>query len=416
MVERLRRNAGALVLAFFIAITVWVVAINQDDPSVERSFSNPLPIEYAGLSEELIIVGDPPSEGIVTLRAPASMWEVLTEQDIRLTADLSTLQAGTYLVTLEANTDRSPIQIKSIEPQRVTVSVEPSATRSIAIQVSTLGAPAPAYQAGRAIVEPGEAIVVGPESAVMRVAELRAFVNLANMQESIDHSSVLQPIDMNGIEVEGIQIIPDKARVTVEIRLQSLYRVVSVIPAIEGREALEAAGQYRVTEISVTPSVVTVFSSDQQALDALPGYVETAPISIIDATANVDRQMPLDLPEGFSIVGEQSVLVQVGIVPIEISTTITREIEIQGLGPDLYARLSPTSVSLLLTGPAAMLDNLKLEDARVIIDLFDLTEGTYQLTPQVIALPADVQFDDPIPATIEVVITREPPPTVTPSP
>lgn len=416
MVERLRRNAGALVLAFFIAITVWVVAINQDDPSVERSFSNPLPIEYAGLSEELIIVGDPPSEGIVTLRAPASMWEVLTEQDIRLTADLSTLQAGTYLVTLEANTDRSPIQIKSIEPQRVTVSVEPSATRSIAIQVSTLGAPAPAYQAGRAIVEPGEAIVVGPESAVMRVAELRAFVNLANMQESIDHSSVLQPIDMNGIEVEGIQIIPDKARVTVEIRLQSLYRVVSVIPAIEGREALEAAGQYRVTEISVTPSVVTVFSSDQQALDALPGYVETAPISIIDATANVDRQMPLDLPEGFSIVGEQSVLVQVGIVPIEISTTITREIEVQGLGPDLYARLSPTSVSLLLTGPAAMLDNLKLEDARVIIDLFDLTEGTYQLTPQVIALPADVQFDDPIPATIEVVITREPPPTVTPSP
>jgi YbbR domain-containing protein len=416
MVERLRRNAGALVLAFFIAITVWVVAINQDDPSVERSFSNPLPIEYAGLSEELIIVGDPPSEGIVTLRAPASMWEVLTEQDIRLTADLSTLQAGTYLVTLEANTDRSPIQIKSIEPQRVTVSVEPSATRNIAIQVSTLGAPAPAYQAGRAIVEPGEAIVVGPESAVMRVAELRAFVNLANMQESIDHSSVLQPIDMNGIEVEGIQIIPDKARVTVEIRLQSLYRVVSVIPAIEGREALEAAGQYRVTEISVTPSVVTVFSSDQQALDALPGYVETAPISIIDATANVDRQMPLDLPEGFSIVGEQSVLVQVGIVPIEISTTITREIEVQGLGPDLYARLSPTSVSLLLTGPAAMLDNLKLEDARVIIDLFDLTEGTYQLTPQVIALPADVQFDDPIPATIEVVITREPPPTVTPSP
>jgi YbbR domain-containing protein len=416
MVERLRRNAGALVLAFFIAITVWVVAINQDDPSVERSFSNPLPIEYAGLSEELIIVGDPPSEGIVTLRAPASMWEVLTEQDIRLTADLSTLQAGTYLVTLEANTDRSPIQIKSIEPQRVTVSVEPSATRSIAIQVSTLGAPAPAYQAGRAIVEPGEAIVVGPESAVMRVAELRAFVNLANMQESIDHSSVLQPIDVNGIEVEGIQIIPDKARVTVEIRLQSLYRVVSVIPAIEGREALEAAGQYRVTEISVTPSVVTVFSSDQQALDALPGYVETAPISIIDATANVDRQMPLDLPEGFSIVGEQSVLVQVGIVPIEISTTITREIEVQGLGPDLYARLSPTSVSLLLTGPAAMLDNLKLEDARVIIDLFDLTEGTYQLTPQVIALPADVQFDDPIPATIEVVITREPPPTVTPSP
>jgi YbbR domain-containing protein len=416
MVERLRRNAGALVLAFFIAITVWVVAINQDDPSVERSFSNPLPIEYAGLSEELIIVGDPPSEGIVTLRAPASMWEVLTEQDIRLTADLSTLQAGTYLVTLEANTDRSPIQIKSIEPQRVTVSVEPSATRSIAIQVSTLGAPAPAYQAGRAIVEPGEAIVVGPESAVMRVAELRAFVNLANMQESIDHSSVLQPIDVNGIEVEGIQIIPDKARVTVEIRLQSLYRVVSVIPAIEGREALEAAGQYRVTEISVTPSVVTVFSSDQQALDALPGYVETAPISIIDATANVDRQMPLDLPEGFSIVGEQSVLVQVGIVPIEISTTITREIEIQGLGPDLYARLSPTSVSLLLTGPAAMLDNLELEDARVIVDLFDLTEGTYQLTPQVIALPADVQFDDPIPATIEVVITREPPPTVTPSP
>ncbi len=416
MALRLRRNAGALVLAFLIAITVWVAAINQDDPSVERSFNNPLPIEYVGLSEELIIVGDPPAEGMVILRAPASVWDELTEQDIRLTADLSTLQAGTYLVPLEASTDRSPVQIKSIEPQRVTISVEPSATRNIAIQVSTLGAPAPAYQAGRAIVEPSKATVIGPESAVMRVAELRAFVNLANMQESIDHSAVLQAVDVNGIEVEDIQIIPNTARVTVEIRLQSLYRVVSVIPAIEGREALEAAGHYRVTKISVTPSVVTVFSSDQQALDALPGYVETAPLSIIGATANVDRQMPLDLPQGFSIVGEQSVLVQVGIIPIEISTTITREIEIQGLGPELYVKLSPTTVNLLLTGPAATLENLEVEAARVIVDLFNLTEGTYQLTPQVIALPTDVQYDDPIPATIEVVITREPPPTHTPSP
>jgi YbbR domain-containing protein len=416
MVPRLRRNAGALVLASLIAITVWIAAINEDDPSIENSFENPIPIEYIGLSEELIIVGDPPTEGMVTLRAPTSVWEGLTEQDIRLTADLSTLQAGTYLVPLEASTDRSPVQIKVIEPQRVTVSVEPSATRNIAIQVSTLGAPAPAYQAGRAIVEPGEATVIGPESAVMRVAELRAYVNLANMQESIDHSAMLQALDSGGIEVEGIQILPDKAQVTVEIRLQSLYRVVSVIPAIEGREALEAAGQYRVTKISVTPSVVTVFSSDQEALDALPGFVETAPLSIIDATANVDRQMPLDLPQGFSIVGEQSVLVQVGIVPIEISTTITREIEIQGLGPDLYARLSPTTVNLLLTGPAATLENLEVEAARVVVDLFDLTEGTYQLTPQVIALPTDVQYDDPIPATIEVVITSEPPSTVTPSP
>ena len=416
MVQRLRRNAGALVLAFLIAITVWVAAINEDDPTVERTFDSPIPIEYVGLPEELIIVGDPPSEGLVTLRAPASVWDELTELDIHLTADLSTLQAGSYHVPLVASTDRTPAQIKSIDPQRVTVSVELSATRNIPIQVSTLGAPAPAYQAGHAIVEPSEATVMGPESVVMRVAEIRAFVNLANMQESIDRSAVLQAIDVNGIEVDDIQIIPDSARVTIEIRLQSLYRVVSVIPAIEGREALEAAGQYRVTKISVTPSVVTVFSSDQQALDALPGYVETAPLSIIDATANVDRQMPLDLPQGFSIVGEQSVLVKVGIVPIEISTTITREIEIQGLGPDLYAKLSPTTVSLLLTGPAATLENLGVEAARVVVDLFDLTEGTYQLIPQVIALPADIEYDDPIPATIEVVISKEPPPTLTPTP
>jgi YbbR domain-containing protein len=161
---------------------------------------------------------------------------------------------------------------------------------------------------------------------------------------------------------------------------------------------------------------VIVFSSNRAALDALPGFVETVPLDITGQTRDVERRLPLNLPDEVSMVGEQSVLVQVTIVPVIESITLTREIEIQGLGPDLFAVISPTTVNVILTGPAETLDSLQEEDVRVVLDLLDLDEGTYQLEPQVLVLPTDLEFDAPIPNTIELRITTSPPPTPTASP
>jgi hypothetical protein len=188
-----------------------------------------------------------------------------------------------------------------------------------------------------------------------------------------------------------------------------------VIPVIEGQDILEEQGYYRVARISVSPQEVAVFSDDPEALEALPGYLQTLPVSVAGRTDDFEERVPLDLPPGFILIGEQIALVQVEIDPIETSITISLPVEIDGVGLGLYSYPSPESVNLILSGPAELLDTLKPEDVRAIIDVQGLTIGTYQLEPEVIVLPAGLTWGPPNPSVIEVIITATPRPTATPS-
>jgi YbbR domain-containing protein len=188
------------------------------------------------------------------------------------------------------------------------------------------------------------------------------------------------------------------------------YRDVAVKVIIEG----QVEPGYWVTRITVSPPVVTVYSADAESVVVLPGFVETEPLVLTGASADLSRRLTLSLPEGVAPVGEQTVLVDVGIAAIESSLTVTRQLEIQGLGPGLYASPSPDTVSVILSGPLAVLERLTLSDVRVVLDLRDMGIGTHQVAPEVVVLPSGLVAQAILPATIEVTIARTPFPTSTP--
>ncbi len=179
-----------------------------------------------------------------------------------------------------------------------------------------------------------------------------------------------------------------------------------MIPIITGQPDFG----FRITKITVIPEQVIIFSSDPAVFDALPGFVETIPIDISGAKEPIEVRASLDLPDRTALVGDQNILVQVTIEAIENSMTITSPVEIQGLADDLYAVASPSSVTIFLTGPITTLEQLKPEDIRVVLDLFDKGVGTHQVTPQIIVPPTNVEASA-LPAMIEVTITTEPPET-----
>jgi len=86
--------------------------------------------------------------------------------------------------------------------------------------------------------------------------------------------------------------------------------------------------------------------------------------------------------------------------------TISREIEVIGLLPGLSAAVSPLQVSVLVSGPVPVLDNLTLRDIRVIVDLTNLGIGVHIVTPTVEILPEDVIWEDISPTTVEIVIEQ----------
>lgn len=61
---------------------------------------------------------------------------------------------------------------------------------------------------------------------------------------------------------------------------------------------------------------------------------------------------------------------------------------------------------MIISGPLSLLDTLTRQDVRATVDLTGLIAGTYQITPKVEILIADVIVELILPNTIEVVITQ----------
>jgi YbbR domain-containing protein len=139
--------------------------------------------------------------------------------------------------------------------------------------------------------------------------------------------------------------------------------------------------------------------------------VETQPLDISGASADITKSLSLVLPVGVQVVGDPKIIVQVSISAIEDSITISRPIRFQGLEPGLSVTLSPAFVDVILSGPAPIIWSLKPADIDVYLDLTGKGPGTYKMTPEV-NKPNELQLVTISPEQVEVVIVEE---TVTPT-
>jgi len=237
-------------------------------------------------------------------------------------------------------------------------------------------------------------------------------MDISGATETIDRDIALVAVDQNGEPVSGVTITPLDVSVIQPIFLQGGYRNVIVRVVTTG----QPANGYKLTNITVSPLNMVVFSSDPQLVNDLPGYVETEPVDLTDAVDDIDTYVVINLPEGVTMVGEQFVLVQVSIAAIEGSLTMSLPVIPIGLLPIHTAVISPESVDVILSGPVPVLDTLTPDDIRVIVDVSDLELGTYQLEPIVDVIPDRIVVEAVLPSTVEVEIIIAPTPTPTTTP
>jgi YbbR domain-containing protein len=174
----------------------------------------------------------------------------------------------------------------------------------------------------------------------------------------------------------------------------------------------QVASGYRLTNISVSPPNVTLFSDNPQLINGVPGFVETMPVDLTGLKDDTELSVDLNLPEGITLVHEPDVLVQVSLAAIEGSLTLSVPVEIVGLTPEYTATISPATVDVIAAGPLNILDGLTLTSFRVVLDLTGLPVGIYQRSPVVDLTPDQVRVQTTLPETVEVVIELVP----TPSP
>ncbi len=404
LVRAFVKNLPAMLLALILAMMVWISAVTSSDPTQEQAFPRPIPLQVVGQDPALILVSDLPDNVSLVLSAPKSIWErLISEQNtVRAVIDLGGLSSGKHEVQIQIQVRVQPVKIVSYSPQTLTVVLEELAARTFPIHLVERNEPAIGFEASRPQLSQSTALVSGPRSIVDRVKEVRAVLDYASATQDIKQTIPLLALDANGLRLEGLTISPDQVSVSVRVSQRGGYRnvVVKVMPVGQ------VASGYRLTNISVFPPTVTVFSSDPKLVENLPGYIETSPLDLSVAKDDFDVNLALNLPSGVQIVGEPTVTVQVGIAAIESSLTLTNmSVQIIGLEPGLKAEVSPERVDVVLSGPLPILERLALSEVRVIVDMSGERAGKYQREPKVVYDYPDLRVEAILPSTVEVTVT-----------
>lgn len=399
------RNWETFLLAFLLSVAVWVSAVVASDPNKEDQFPNQIPIEVIGLSEDLEILGNLPDTATIGIRAPQSLWdELLADPElINAKMDFTNLDKGEHLVPVEISFGIAPVELTSIDPELVTVVLEMEVSKQVDVTIETIGELALGYEIQEIITETNEVTITGPESLVSQATDVIGRITITDARQDVIDQIRLIAVDETGLQISGVHLSSSEVFTTVKIVQSGGYR--EVVVKVETVGTLPSG--YRLTNISVFPPTITVFSSNPQAVAEMPGFVSTEPIDLREATDDIEIRLSLDLPDQVVMVGEeQSVEVQVGIAAIETTIALTRPIEILELGPGLMATLSPESVEIFLTGPLSVLDNLDPEDVTVFISLTELGPGTHLAETLAEVLSEEVVIESINPDTIEVIITE----------
>ncbi len=412
------KNLPTILTALVLAIAVWVFAVIEADPTESRIYPQLLEMDIIGLDPDLIIVNDISRQISVTIRAPSTILDQLESESslINVTLDLSGLESGVHTLTPQVSIGLSPAEVVRVNPPTVYVKLESVVSVNLPITLKLIGTPAIGFELQSPTLNIENALISGPESLIESIDRIVAEVDIENVSEDIQRTVELIAYDSEGFKIEDITISPSSAQVNIPVTQRGGYRTVVVKIVTSG----QIATGYRLTNIFSLPPTVTIFSSDSELVDSIPGFVETAPINLNGAKEDMEIRVTLNLPEGISVVGDQTVTVQIGIDPIESSLSFANiSIQIDGLGEELTAIVSPETVDVFLSGPLYLLEELDPANIVVMIDLTGRGPGTYQLAPMVIFDNEELSVDAILPNTVEVTInaiTPEPDGDTTPTP
>ena len=407
-------NLRTFLLALILGVAVWVSAVSAADPDQERAFPRPIPIEIVGQNPNLILTSPIPESVQVSLRAPRSVWETLINREdaVRAILDLTGLEAGEHSVNIQVQVGIRPTQLVFANPQTVTVDLESFVTQTLPLTLALTGQPSAGYQAGQATMSAQNVVISGPASLVEDAKRARVSVNLDGAREAITNQPVpIQIINSKNEVIKGLTVNPESVLTNVPISQQGGYRDLAVKVIVTGQQA----PGYRLENISVFPPVVTVVSNDPELVSKLPGVVDTQPLDLTDAREDVSTRLALNLPEGVTLIGPQTVQVQVSITPIQNSITLSNLlVNVTGLAEGLTADVFPRTVDVIISGPVPVLETLSAQDVVVTVNVSGQGVGSYQLTPDVGRSIGNLQVESILPGTVEVVLSI--PGTATPTP
>ncbi len=210
MLDRIRNNFKLKLLALLIAILGWTYLRLTPNPVIAARFVQQVNVTIAttGLrADELAHFSD--HEAVVAIDVPRAGSPVRPEM-LRAVLNLEGRGPGVYNVPVEVIAPK--LEIKSLSPASVTLSIERIEERSYPVTVRYIG-DARRVVVARLGVLPATATLRAPTSDLRRVASVRVDVPIP--PNAVTFDAMLRPLatDGRGGDLVGVAVSPNLVRV-----------------------------------------------------------------------------------------------------------------------------------------------------------------------------------------------------------
>lgn len=383
MKKRLTNNIGMKILSVVLAVLVWLLVANSDDPVTTEKYADiPVKIINESVLTELgyayeILEG---SEVTVTVKGKASILRNLNAGDFSAVADfskLSMVDAVPIDVTAKKYNNQLEITLGNVN----TMKIKRDELTSISLPVNIVlnGEVSEGQAVGVAQGNPNLVKVTGPTSVLNTAKEVRAEVNIDGISQDITTTVKPEIFNKDGEKIKNSQIKVDTESIAVSVELWNTKMV-----KVKLNHVGKPASGYGLASFDYEPKAVTIAAPD----DVL-GSMESITLTAIDLggmSENYDGTIEIpatDLPKNTILVGDQTDIKVKATIERIINKDISisaKKITVKGNHNGYKVSFKEGKYKINLDGAKSLADSMDEKTLAPWINIEDLYEGDHTVT------------------------------------
>ncbi|MCI6100195.1 MAG: CdaR family protein [Selenomonas sp.] len=290
-----RRNLPAKILALCVAVILWVVVMNDQNPAIEGSFNVPLAVVNSPEGYKITKSEDSVK---IKVRGPRSLFVTATSDDFRAYVDLDGAEDGKQDYKVQTALPQG-FELVEVAPETVSFDLDKIIQKQMRAEIIVTGASAPGTTVAKVTQTSSIVTLEGPQSAVDTVVRVVGYVGLSGNSADFDLQVPLTALNADGREVQGVKVVPSATEVSVSLARGLTKKIVTIHPVLQ--ENLPK--NYELGDVRTDPIKIEI-AGDSKTIESLSA-IDTEPIDLSKLTATKKMTVRLALPDGITVTNRE---------------------------------------------------------------------------------------------------------------
>lgn len=284
MMDKLGKNWQLKLICLLVAIVLWFVVINEQNPNSESSYTVPVVVENL---DSQYIATDVPKNVYIRLTGPRNTMVNVGANDIKAYVDLSAAEEGTMSVPIQVDLPAG-IKIAKQSIATANVRIDVYAVKEMKLTPQMEGALDNDLSVESVKMVPEKVIVSGARRLINQINRAEVAIPVGGKKNDFTLMSPIRLLKDDGSSIEGLEVTPSQSNVKVTVIRNAVMKKVPVNLITYGT----ISPKVRLKEVRLTPNIVEVRGS-MDAINSL-NHINLMPVSVDGL--DTDKEWKVSVP------------------------------------------------------------------------------------------------------------------------